>query len=76
MPITSEIVLLRTPSLSVARLRFKDKPAPLRYQIECNTDADPKWLLASILYSIARVETAETPPFSEEIPLEMDDSTE
>ncbi len=74
IPLTSKIVFLRTPTTSVGRLRFKDKPAPLHYQIECRTDPNPQWLLASILYAIARIETAETPITLEELPVEPDGS--
>lgn len=77
IPLTPEIVHLCTPTTSVGRLRFKDKPAPLHYQIECHLDSDSTWLLASILYTITRMETAATPSISaEEIPTEMDDSAE
>lgn len=62
LPITTEIVLLRTPTGSVARLRFKEKPAPVHYQIECEAQIGLQWLYAIVLYSIARIERIEIPP--------------
>jgi hypothetical protein len=64
-PLSPEVVLLRTHTASVARLRFKKKPAPLHFQVECKTEADLQWLYAIILYSIAQIETPETAPLPE-----------
>ena len=61
-PLSSEIILLRTPTTSVAQLRFKERPPPLHFQVECETEPDLQWLYAIILYVIARIEMPEPAP--------------
>lgn len=75
LPISPEIILLRTPNATIARLRFKEKPSPLKFQIECEIGDAQQWLFAIILYSIFRIETAESVPLSQEKPPEEMDAT-
>jgi hypothetical protein len=65
-PLSPEIVLLRAIPSSVARLRVKERPEPLRYQIEAKAQPGDQWLHAIILYAIARIELPEPAPLSEE----------
>jgi hypothetical protein len=59
LPFTPKITLLRAPTGSVARLRFKEITSPLHFQIECDAEPGLQWLYAIILYSIARLEIME-----------------
>lgn len=61
-PLRPDVVILRTPTASVARLRFKEKPSPLHFQIECETVAGEEWFYAIILYTVARIEAAQPEP--------------
>jgi hypothetical protein len=73
--ISQEIVIIRTPTASVARLKFKEKPAPLNFQVNCTAEAGLQWLYAIILYSVARIEAADATPFpEEESTLEVDET--
>jgi len=58
-PLSPEIVLLRAISGSVAHLRFKEKPEPLGFQIECEAQPSDQWLYAIILYAVTRIESYE-----------------
>jgi hypothetical protein len=64
--LSSEIVLLRAIPGSVARLRIKERPEPLRFQIETEAQPGDQWLHAIILYAIALIESSEPTPFPEE----------
>jgi hypothetical protein len=75
LPISPEIILLRTPNATVARVRLKEKPPPLRYQIECEIRDKQKWLFAVLLYSIFRIEVAESVPSPQEKPPEKMNDT-
>lgn len=55
-PISSEIILLRTDTTSVGRLRFKETPGVFGFIADCSTVAELRWLHAVILYVIARLE--------------------
>ncbi len=58
--LSPEIVLLRAIRGSVAYLRFKEKPEPLGFQIECEAQPSNQWLYAIILYVVARIESYES----------------
>jgi hypothetical protein len=75
LPISPEIILLRTPNATVARLRLKEKPPPLRFQIECEIRDRQQWLFAVLLYTIFRIEVAESVPLPQEKPPEKMDNT-
>ncbi|MFX1576412.1 MAG: hypothetical protein ACFFCF_04490 [Promethearchaeota archaeon] len=75
LPISPEIILLRTPNATVARLRLKEKPPPLRLQIECEIRDKQQWLFAVLLYSIFRIEVAESVPLPQEKPPEKINDT-
>jgi hypothetical protein len=62
---SQEIVIIRTPTASVARLKFKEKPAPLKFQVSCTAEAGLQWLYAIILYTIARIEAEDATPLPE-----------
>ncbi|MFW9935480.1 MAG: hypothetical protein ACFFDU_08290 [Candidatus Thorarchaeota archaeon] len=76
LPISPEIILLRTPNATVAHLRLKEKPPPLRFQIECEIRDKQPWLFAVLLYSIFRIEVAESVQLPQEkSPERMDDTS-
>ena len=64
--INEEIVMLRTPTASVARIKFKEKPAPLNVQVNCTAEGDLQWLYAIILYTVARIEDEDVTLLPEE----------
>jgi hypothetical protein len=74
-PISPEIVLLRTHTGSVARLRIKERAAPLKVQIECEAKPGVEWLYAIILYIIARIESPKPIPQQEEDQVEEADTS-
>ena len=73
--LSPDIVLLRALQGSVARLRFMEKPGPLRFQIECDAQHGDQWLYAVILYTVARIESPEATPRLEEKPEQDEDVT-
>ncbi len=75
-PLSSEVVLLRTPRATVARLRFKEKPTPLSFKVECEAEVGLQWLFALILYSVAHIENTKPTPHPEKTELEEDEKTE
>jgi hypothetical protein len=63
--ISQEIVIIRTPTASVARLKFKKKPAPLNFQVNCTAEEGLQWLFAIILYTVACIEAEDATPLPE-----------
>ena len=63
---SQEIVILRTPTASVARIKFKEKPAPLNFQVNCTAEGGLPWLYAIILYTVSRIEAEDATPLPEE----------
>ncbi len=75
-PLNPEVVILRTPTRSIARLRFKEKPSPLHFQVESEATAGLQWLHAIILYTVARIETSKPAPLPEEVDQDKDETSE
>ena len=74
--ISQELVIIRTPTASVARLKFKEKPSPLNFQVSCTAEADLQWLYAIILYTVARIEAVDATPLPEEDELTEEEEAE
>ncbi|MFX1317603.1 MAG: hypothetical protein ACFE9D_00565 [Promethearchaeota archaeon] len=73
--LSPEIVLLRAIRGSVAHLRFKEKPEPFGFQIECDAQPLNQWLYAIILYAVARIESYEPNSHLEEKTQQDEDVT-
>ena len=74
-PLNPEVVILRTPTTSIARLRFKEKPAPLHFQVESEAIKGLQWLHAVILYTVARIEAHKPGPLPEEVDQDEDETS-
>lgn len=74
--ISQELVIIRTPTASVARLKFKEKPSPLNFQVSCTAEAGLQWLYAIILYTVARIEAVDATPLPEEDELTEEEEAE
>ncbi|MFX1299370.1 MAG: hypothetical protein ACFFAL_03495 [Promethearchaeota archaeon] len=69
-PISPEIILLRTDTTSVGRIRFKDTPSAFGFIAFCNTGVELRWLHGVILYVITKLEEKIAKPFIETPELE------
>jgi len=69
-PISPEIILLRTDTTSVGRIRSKDTPGAFGFITFCSTVAELRWLHGVILYVITKLEEKLAKPFIETSELE------
>ena len=67
-PLGPGLVVLRTPSTVVARLRLTEYGAPAGLRVDCDAEGGLEWLLAVLLYAVVLTEqTTRQGPLSESI---------
>ncbi len=74
--LSQDLVIIRTPTALVARLKFKEKPTPLNFQVNCTAEAGLQWLYAIMLYTVARIEAEDATPLPEIDELHGEEETE
>lgn len=55
-PLGPGMVVLRTPSAVIARLRLTEHAAPAGLRVDCDVEDGSEWLLAVLLYAVVVTE--------------------